>query len=315
MLKAPYVWFGGKAPVAAEVWRRFGDVPNYVEPFFGSGAILLGRPPSRTGGRRVETINDFDAYVTNCWRAVAADPAGVAAHAAYILSALDLHARHDWLVGPGRRRVERLRSDPDYYSVKVAGWWLWGIAIWIGRGWCADKKASHQLPLMTSCGIARQSLVGGGRAETRRNLTAYMHQLADRVRDVRVCCGDFVRVLQPSVVIHSGTPTGVFLDPPYADAEHDVQYAAKDGAAEPPAVRARAWCLENGGDRRLRIALCGYAGEGHEILEDSGWRVYAWKAKGGYGNQGEDNANAKRERIWFSPHCLHTRPGELGFLA
>lgn len=48
-LKAPFPWFGGKSRVASIVWERFGDVPNYVEPFFGSGAVLLGRPhPPRT---------------------------------------------------------------------------------------------------------------------------------------------------------------------------------------------------------------------------------------------------------------------------
>lgn len=43
-LKAPFPWFGGKRKVAKEVWQRFGNVKNYVEPFFGSGAVLLGRP-------------------------------------------------------------------------------------------------------------------------------------------------------------------------------------------------------------------------------------------------------------------------------
>jgi site-specific DNA-adenine methylase len=37
-LKAPFPWFGGKSKVAPIVWERFGDVQNYVEPFFGSGA-------------------------------------------------------------------------------------------------------------------------------------------------------------------------------------------------------------------------------------------------------------------------------------
>lgn len=49
-LKAPFPYFGGKSRVTREVWARFGDVPNYVEPFFGSGAVLLGRPPSGGGG-------------------------------------------------------------------------------------------------------------------------------------------------------------------------------------------------------------------------------------------------------------------------
>ena len=49
-LKAPFPWFGGKSRVSHIVWDYFGDVANYVEPFAGSLAVLLGRPnppPSR----------------------------------------------------------------------------------------------------------------------------------------------------------------------------------------------------------------------------------------------------------------------------
>ena len=42
--KAPMPYFGGKSAVAAQVWDMFGSGANYVEPFFGSGAVLLGRP-------------------------------------------------------------------------------------------------------------------------------------------------------------------------------------------------------------------------------------------------------------------------------
>ena len=44
VIKAPFPWFGGKSRVAPLVWERFGDVRNYVEPFMGSLAVLLGRP-------------------------------------------------------------------------------------------------------------------------------------------------------------------------------------------------------------------------------------------------------------------------------
>ncbi len=33
---------------------------SYVEPFFGSGAVLFNKPPSD-----IETINDLDSNVTN----------------------------------------------------------------------------------------------------------------------------------------------------------------------------------------------------------------------------------------------------------
>jgi len=44
------------------------------------------------------------------------------------------------------------------------------------------------------------------------------------------------------------------------------------------------------------------------------WECVAWKARGGYGLQGNNRGrvNAGRERIWFSPHCL--KPGREALL-
>src|SRR5208283_3571102 len=58
-MKAPFPWFGGKSRAASLVWDRFGNVPNYVEPFFGSGAVLLNRPHAP----HTETVNDLDCLV------------------------------------------------------------------------------------------------------------------------------------------------------------------------------------------------------------------------------------------------------------
>jgi DNA adenine methylase len=131
-LKAPFPYMGGKSRIAREVWRRFGDTPNLVEPFFGSGAILLGRPSF--DGNRIETVNDLDGHLANFWRALRADPDAVAYHADWPVSELDLHARGDWLYyrPDARAWVERLRSDPEYYDAKSAGWWVWFASCWIG---------------------------------------------------------------------------------------------------------------------------------------------------------------------------------------
>jgi len=45
-IKAPFPWFGGKSRAAEIIWARFGNVPNYVEPFAGSLAVLLDPPYS-----------------------------------------------------------------------------------------------------------------------------------------------------------------------------------------------------------------------------------------------------------------------------
>lgn len=42
MIKAPFPWFGGKSRAAPLVWQALGDVKNFVEPFAGSLAVLLG---------------------------------------------------------------------------------------------------------------------------------------------------------------------------------------------------------------------------------------------------------------------------------
>ena len=96
--------------------------------------------------------------------------------------------------------------------------------------------------------------------------------------------------------------TGVLLDPPYADtADRDASLYREDSLSVAHDVRE--WAIENGDNPMMRIALCGYEGE-HDM--PASWECVAWKAKGGYGSQRADGANdnAKRERIWFSPHCL-----------
>ena len=133
-LRSPFPWFGGKRRVADVVWRAFGEVPNYVEPFAGSLAVLLGRPHEA----KIETVNDRDRYLANFWRAVTADPLEVARWADWPVNEADMHARHLWLVDQASFR-ERMHAEPDFYDVKIAGWWVWGICIWIGAGWCADR--------------------------------------------------------------------------------------------------------------------------------------------------------------------------------
>lgn len=46
------------------------------------------------------------------------------------------------------------------------------------------------------------------------------------------------------------------------------------------------------------------AEHGHAMPER--WQAVPWKARGGYGSQGngQGRANAAREVLWFSPHCL-----------
>jgi hypothetical protein len=132
------------------------------------------------------------------------------------------------------------------------------------------------------------------------DLFGYFHDLADRLKDVRICCGEWDRVLGESVTTKHGM-TGVLLDPPYAQEGRSECYSVESDVA--PAVRQ--WAIDNGANPLLRIALCGYDGE-HTMPD--GWECVAWKAAGGYGSQSEGRGreNCNRERIWFSPACVQT---------
>lgn len=302
-LQAPFPWFGGKSRVAPLVWERFGHVANYVEPFAGSLAVLLGRPQPFDGS---ETINDLDCFIANFWRAVTDDPASVAGAALWPVNEADILARHEWLIKQTDFR-QRLRVDPDYYDAKIAGWWVWGICSWIGSGWCVERGNGHppeQLPHLGNAGmgIHRSKLPHLGDAGRGTACVRWFTDLSERLSRVRVACGEWHRVLGDSVTIKHGT-TAVFLDPPYDESEHDVRYSA--AAASGLSASVRAWALAHGEDRRLRIALCGYEGE-HNM---PGWDAVRWKARGGYGSQsdGRGRENAHRETVWFSPHCLDQR--------
>ena len=311
-LKAPFPWFGGKSSVAPDVWARFGDVPNYVEPFFGSGAMLLCRPHAP----RIEAVNDKDGFIANFWRALQHDPDAVAHYADNPVNENELHARHAWLIQHGSPIVSRLEGDPDFYDAKIAGWWVWGISCWIGSGFCSGAGPWHSIDGelvndgAAGQGVSRQlphlGTAGQGVNRKRGGLLEYMHRLAGRLRNVRVCCGDWSRVCTPTPTFVQGL-TAVFCDPPYsAEAGRDNTLYAQEDLTVAHAVRE--WAIANGENPLMRIALCGYEGE-HAM--PASWETFEWKAQGGYSGLGdggtEGKKNAHRERIWFSPNCLRQK--------
>ena len=314
LLRAPFPWFGGKSRAASIIWARFGDVANYIEPFAGSLAVLLARPTPP----RIETVNDLDCNVANFWRAVQADPEAVAKFADWPVNEADLHARHRWLMAQLPAHRERMMTDPDYFDAKIAGWWVWGLCQWIGTGWCADRSTpAQQIPHLGSAGMGIHRKIphlgDAGMGIHRKiphlgnagmGLLPMFAELAERLRRVRVACGDWQRVVSDAVTHRHGT-TGIVLDPPYDDG--NMEYAV-GGTGISGSVRE--WAISAGEHELMRIALCGLDGEHH--MPDS-WECVPWKARKGYGAVDENgrNENRERERIWFSPHCLKPDKGQI----
>lgn len=248
---------GGKAKVADLVWQRIGNVDNYIEPFMGSLATLLRRPAEHfAGGYRVETANDLNHFIVNFWRAVKADPEAVATWADAPVLEADLHARHRWLMQSDTAAEwrERMRTDPDAYDAKIAGWWVWGMCCWIGSGWCEERgmnwKQTPELdherglnaypqgrPQLTDAfdigrgvngggGLSQQipDMDGGrgvlraltGSCQTRHEwLIDWMTRLSDRLRLVRTCYGHWSRICDSESTMTRLGSVGAMVDPPY----------------------------------------------------------------------------------------------------
>lgn len=341
--KAPFPWFGGKSKAAPLVWSLLGDVDHYVEPFFGSGAVLLNRPHPCNRAYYSETVNDLDGFVVNAWRAIQWHPEETAAAASWPVTEADKTARQAYLLRWRDEKVlDLLAGSPEWCDPTMAGWWLWSVCCQIGAfsgdgAWIADPVSGRLIkqpraprepgvvrnlphlgddgkgvnrPQMREPGVLSDDSANEFHQMTMPELIRWFQWLSARLRHVRIINGDWQRAITTGVLwtlpVRQGGHVGLFLDPPY---DNDVRsgglYQNDDGSV---ASACRTWCIENGNNPKNRIILAGYDTE-HQELEQHGWTVHEWFTSGfltgGMGNVSKNGTHQQhRERLWASPHCL-----------
>ena len=379
-LKAPFPYFGGKSTVAPVVWAALGQPKHYIEPFFGSGAVLLARPDYNPQ-KHMETICDKDGFVANCWRGMQLAPDELAKYCDWPVNHADLNARRKYL-NDHQDLLQRLCEDPEYFDAKIAGYWVWAMSCWIGSGLVRpkampdvtnakgvhkatiagkrpnlsndgrgiaqlaanrpqvalqggvhslgqipsirdDKGVQNQIPLLYSeNGVCRRHCYGANgvhkttltsepkteldvRDPYTPGLYSWFRELSERLRRVRVVCGDWSRVCGGDWQDDRGT-CGIFFDPPYDPVKcgRDPNIYTEESATVSNDVRE--WCRKRGSLKTYRIVLAGYFEE-HESLLKDGWTVHRWSANGGFANRGKGNTkgeiNRHKEALFFSPHC------------
>lgn len=295
IIKPPFPYFGSKRKVINDVWAKFGDIENYIEPFAGSLAVLLGNP----NVPKMETVNDLDCFIPNFWRAVQADADKVAKFADYPVLEADLHARHKWLISPAVDEFkDKINSDPKFYDAEIAGWWVWGMNASIGMTFTKPYGLKTK-PLL--------SMMGQGTTSPNADIKEWFKVLQARLKKVRVCNGDWSRVVTPPVTYKNKNLSkkgmvGVFLDPPYLSSKREeVLYRVETDVFNDVCK----WAIENGNNPRMRIAVCGLENN-YKFPDD--WSIFNWSTTGGFSSysKGEQRGkeNAKKETIWFSPYCL-----------
>ena len=288
-LQAPFPYFGGKARIANTIWETIGPVKGYIEPFAGSIAVSLACP--YLYHLRSEVLNDLDGMITNTWRSIKYDPEDVKNFVDWPMNELDFHSRSTWIDGERKDLVQKLRQDPHYHDPKIAGWYIWGLCASIGDAFIKQKKAI--VSVTGPRGVFAQSF----------DPDKVFSKLSTRLKDTRITCGDWKRVVRDSVITFQ-EPTAVFLDPPYAATTRHDTYACESYSV---ASEVNEWCTSQTDNNSLRIVLAGYEGD-YELPPS--WGKISWKTSGGYGNiqrvgeakQGRENAS--KEMLWVSPSCI-----------
>jgi DNA adenine methylase len=100
-LKPPFTYFGGKTAMADRITALLPPHEHYVEPFAGSLAVLLAKPPSK-----METVSDLDGDLMNFWQVLRDRPVDLER-----ACALTPHSRAEYLAcyEPAADDLERAR--------------------------------------------------------------------------------------------------------------------------------------------------------------------------------------------------------------
>lgn len=189
MLKYP----GSKWSLAKWIISHFPEHHSYLEPFFGSGAVLFNKPRSN-----IETVNDLDGNVVNLFEWIKHDPERLAREIYYT---------------PYSRKVyeDAFASDPEDSLERAVNFY---IRLQMGYGFRTNGKKVGW----------KNDIQGRERAYAAKDwceLPEKIMQAAERIRGVQIECRPAVDVIQrfnsPKVLI--------YVDPPYVlGTRHGKQY-------------------------------------------------------------------------------------------
>jgi len=192
-MKAIMKYPGSKWGIAKWIISHFPEHHSYLEPFFGSGAVLFNKTRSH-----IETVNDMDGRVVSLFDWIKRDPERLA---------------HEIYYTPYSRQVydEAFAAEPEDSLQQAVNFY---ICLQMGHGFRTNGERVGW----------KNDIQGRERAYADRawcNLPEKIMQAAERLRGVQIECMPAVKLIRrfnsPEVLIYA--------DPPYLLAtRHGRQY-------------------------------------------------------------------------------------------
>lgn len=181
--KAIVKYPGSKWGIAKWIVDFFPEHHSYLEPFFGSGAVLFNKPRSH-----IETVNDWDGDVVNLFEWIKKDPERLAKEIYYTPYARQVY----------EEAFNRITGNSLYRAVNFC------IRLNMGHGFRTNgKKVGWKNDI--------QGRERGYAAKDWTELPERLTEAAERLRGVQIECRPAVEVIQR----FNYNNVLIYADPPY----------------------------------------------------------------------------------------------------
>lgn len=237
-VKPPFAYFGGKITIGPAIAELLPPHGHYVEPFCGSLAVLLAKPPAH-----METVNDLDHELMAFWQVLRDRPEDLMRSCA-----LTPHSRAEY-----ESAADRETSDPVEAARRV---WT---RISQGRGLTLRPGKE---------GWKHYVYPSGSSLSMPGYLAAYVDRMAAaaaRLADVSLECMPALDVIakygaEPDVLL--------YVDPPYLGTTRNQRNNYRHEMKLPDAHRELAGVLQA---CRAAVVVSGYASDLYDRELYAGW--------------------------------------------
>jgi DNA adenine methylase len=265
---------GSKVRLAGKIINLLGEVHGcYVEPYFGSGAVLLAKPPVK-----VELVNDIDHELVNFYKVLRSretryDLIDALTYTPYSRRELEIANKMHDLPGFRADVVEQARRFMVRSNQIFVGGG--GTTQWVST---LNPTSNHS------------------NATKWNNYRTRLSMISERLQNVQIDCVDALKVLDKVLAV-GGTGIAVYLDPPYpTDTRQGSSYGTEMTNDQHKDMLALATKLPG------PTVISTYPNDLYEGVLGAEWSRYD-VAVSANSRAGKGSVSTRVEVLWANPAC------------
>lgn len=268
-MRPPFAYYGGKTTLANWIVDHLPPHRHYVEPFAGSLAVLLAKPPAM-----FETVNDLDGDLMTFWRVLRDRPEDLAR-----VCALTPHSRAEHQAAYDKAGCDDLERARRTWVVLTQGRGNTGRR----TGWRyfedPGSRGPTSMPDYLGSYVERMRAAAGRIANVSLEARPGLEVIAAYGRHAEVC---------------------LYVDPPYLGSTRSSRQYAVEMSHDAEHIELADALLAC----RASVVLSGYPSPLYDDLYAS-WQRVECAAYTGQGNHAEERNDRRTEVLWSNRELEH----------